>query len=67
MKLSLPLPRNNDVKMPIFTFCGGQLSFSFPELDKSLSEFAPNTMPAFDELNEYNAIVFKSSANSLHK
>jgi len=35
-----------------FQVCGGQLSFSFSELDKSLSEFAPNTMPAFDELNE---------------
>ena len=54
----LPSLHDYDVKMPIFTFCGRReykkrLSFSFPELRFSLSEFnSRKNLPTFDELIE---------------
>ena len=70
MYISLPSAHDSDVKVPIFTFCGGRekrLSFFFLELRYSQSRIVLHkNLLTFDELyqgGKISAIRFESARN----
>ena len=65
MYISLPSAHDSDVKVPIFTFCGGRekrLSFFFPELRYSQSRILLHKNELYQG-GKISAIRFESARN----